>query len=300
MLRFGTGGIPLTVKDRNAIAGIRRIRELGLAAMELEFVYQIFLDKEKAEEVRKVAEELDVALSVHGSYYVNLGSEDKQKWHASITRVVQAAKIGELAGARYVTFHAGFRQKQDGDLTYKNVKDGISRILDEVDKAKLKIKITPELTGKASQWGDLEELIKLNKDLGHNNLGFCFDFAHKHARDGGGFNSKKEFDNMLILIKKELGEKFHISGINYTEKGERNHLTLLGGYKEYEHQGIDIEGMEKYYEDMQKKNKIGPADLEWKGLLQSLKEFGVGGTVVCESPNLEQDAILMSKTYEKL
>ncbi|KKQ34341.1 MAG: Endonuclease IV [candidate division WS6 bacterium GW2011_GWA2_37_6] len=71
MLRFGTGGIPLTVKDRNAIAGIRRIRELGLAAMELEFVYQIFLDKEKAEEVRKVAEELDVALSVHGSYYVN-------------------------------------------------------------------------------------------------------------------------------------------------------------------------------------------------------------------------------------
>jgi len=63
---------------------------------------------------------------------------------------------------------------------------------------------------------------------------------------------------------------------------------------------LDIRDMEPFSTEMEKKGKIGPADLEWRSLLHSLKEFKIGGIVVCESPNLEQDALLMAKTYEKL
>lgn len=305
-LLFGTGGIPLSAKGGNVEDGVRQIRKLGLDAMELEFVHSVFLDEKKAESLREVATSHNVILSVHGSYYINLASEDKQKWHASIKRVLDAAQIGNTAGAKYVTFHTGFRQKRENSKINPIIYSAIEKILEEVEKQNLKIKITPELTGKASQWGDLEELIQLVKEFDSSNLGFCFDFAHKHARNGGGYNSRKEFEEMLDLIKRELGAKFlkdmhiHISGINYSDKGERNHLTLIGDYKKYKEEGIDIPEIAGYYEKFEKKGKIGPADLKWRDLLQVLKDKQVGGIVVCESPNLEQDALLMKQTYENL
>jgi len=305
-LLFGTGGIPLTTKKMNVVEGVKRIKELGLDSMELEFVYQTFLDEAQASELKEVAGELDVALTVHGSYYINLAAKEKDKWHASINRIIKAAKIGELAGAKSITFHAGFLQGRTSDEVYKLVKVGMEKILDELEKENVSIRISPELTGKSSQWGDLEDLIQLVQDLKGRNIGFCFDFAHKHARAGGGFNTKKEFDIMLGTIKKELGQTFlgnmhiHISGINYGEKGEKNHLTLLGGHEKYVEAGIDVKGIEKHYKRLEEKARVGPADLEWKALLQSFKEFKVGGIVVCESPNLEEDALFLKKTYQSL
>jgi deoxyribonuclease-4 len=40
-LKFGTGGVPLTTKSRKTIEGVRRIKELGLDNMEVEFVYGV-------------------------------------------------------------------------------------------------------------------------------------------------------------------------------------------------------------------------------------------------------------------
>lgn len=305
-LRFGTGGIPLTTKKKNAVEGVKRIKELGLDSMELEFVYQVFLNEIEAKKLKKIADEEDVALSVHGSYYINLASSEAQKWHASINRLLDSAKVGDMAGARFVTFHPAFRQSRSEEAVYKLVKKAMAEVFKESRKSKLKIKITPELTGKASQWGDLEELVKLIQDFSGENIGFCFDFAHKHARDGGGYNTRKEFQNMLGFIKKELGQKFlsdmhiHMSGINYSSKGERNHLTLLGDFDKYEKEGIHVEGIEKYYDELREKGRIGPPDLKWKELLETIKEYKVGGIVVCESPNLEHDALLMKKYYKSL
>ena len=59
----------------------------------------------------------------------------------------------------------------------------------------------------------------------------------------------------------------HLSGINYTPKGERNHLNLP------------------------------ESDMEYAALLEALKDFKVGGQLICESPNLEEDARLLKDTY---
>ena len=42
------------------------------------------------------------------------------------------------------------------------------------------------------------------------------------------------------------------------------------------------------------------SDLRHKALLKALKDFRVGGNLVCESPNLEEDAALLKKTYAEL
>lgn len=309
-LLFGTGGIPLTTSSgkgkKNITEGVKRIHELGLDSLELEFVQSIFLNEQQAADLKAVAEKNKVALTVHGSYFINLASTDEAIFHASIYRIAKAAQIGALAGARFVTFHPGFKQGKNGDLLYKRIRRGIEKLLAELAEKKIKIRIMPELTGKESQWGDLEDLIKLVKDFDSPQLGFCFDFAHKHARSGGKFNSPEDFKSMLGQIKEKLGKEFlkdmhiHMSGINYSEKGERNHLTLIGPHEAYLQSGIKVEGIEKYYPELVKKKRLGPADLKWQDLLLALKEFEVGGIVVCESPNLEEDALLMKNFYKSL
>ncbi|MBW2972460.1 hypothetical protein KY359_05480, partial [Candidatus Woesearchaeota archaeon] len=101
------------------------------------------------------------------------------------------------------------------------------------------------------------------------------DFAHLHARTGK-LNTYDEFCSILTELEKGLGKTvlnnmhIHMSGINYSAKGERNHLVL----KE--------------------------SDFKYKELMKAFKEFRIKGVVICESPNIEGDALLMKKAYDAL
>lgn len=61
----------------------------------------------------------------------------------------------------------------------------------------------------------------------------------------------------------------HISGIKYDKNGEKKHLTL----KE--------------------------SDFNYPELLRAIKEFEIGGLVICESPSLEEDALLLRRIYSE-
>lgn len=308
-LRFGTGGMPLTSKSRTAKDGITRIHELGLEHMELEFVYQVFVKKEDTEEIKKLAEQKNVTLSVHGSYFVNLAADDKQKWHAGISRVIQAAERGDECGAISVTYHSGFIQDKPHDQVFQQVKEGTKEILDGCKKKNLKIHISPELTGKASQFGDVEDLVQLTKELraeGYGEqIGLCIDFAHKYARSVGEYNSYDQFVQVLETIGKGLGESalhdlhIHMSAIEHGQKGEKNHLLYLESLKQYADAGIEVEGIDKYWEELDAK-RFEKNKFDWQAVFKALKKMDVKGYVVCESPLLELDALLMSQYYHQL
>jgi deoxyribonuclease IV len=306
MIKFGTGGMPLTTHPRTAADGVRRVRELGLDAMELEFVYQIFVKEDDRENLKKVAEENNVALSTHGSYYINLASPEIDKWEASIKRVVDGAEAAEQCGAKSITFHPAAFMGREYEDVYSQVGEAMKKIFEEYHKRNLSIRISPELTGKAAQFGDLESLIQLVLDFKGENIGFCFDFAHKHARDGGGWNSYEEFNQMFGTIRKSLGDDFlknmhmHMSGINYSPKGERNHLTLLSSHEEYKKLGIDVGDLSKHYEGLLKGGRLDTPDIKWQELMQAFKDNNVGGVLICEGPNLEEDALLMQKFYNEI
>ena len=75
-LLFGTGGSPHSSENRSVLAGVGRIKELGLDCMEVEFVHGVRIKREVAEEAGRAAEELGVTLTCHGPYYINLNSLD--------------------------------------------------------------------------------------------------------------------------------------------------------------------------------------------------------------------------------
>ena len=271
---FGTAGVPLSTAKRDTLSGIERVKALGLQAMELEFVHGVRMKPELAGEVKKIAEKNDISLSIHGPYYINLNSKEPEKRGASRTRILDSVKIGSHAGAHCVTFHPAFFQEMDTEQVFQTVKKQLEKILDEREKKKYTTAIKPETTGKPTQFGSLTELLRMYSEIG---IPPYIDFSHVHARDNGRFKKKEDVRKAFEEVEKADSKllkslNMHMSGIAYSEKGERNHLVL-----------------------QDKAN-----DFPYKWVLENLKEFSCKGTVICESPDMERDALLMQKYFETL
>ena len=271
-IHFGTAGRPMCTKG-DTIQGIKDVRKLNLDALELEFVHSINIKPEKTGEVKKTARDNNIVLTCHSPYFINLNSDDKKKFHASIGYIVNSAKITSLCGGWSVCFHAGFYQKQNPEKVYENIKLGFKKILNEVKEFDKNIWIRPEISGKIAQFGDLNELIKLSNDF--DQVLPCIDFSHLFARTIGKNNTLQEFNSILEQVEKIKKDAIknmhiHVSGIEFGDKGEKHHLILE------------------------------ESKFNYKDLMKSLKEFKVKGVLISESPNIEQDALLMKNYYEKI
>jgi len=261
-LRFGTAGIPLSTPKRSTIDGIAHVRNLGLDAMELEFVRGVNMKPELAKKIKYVAKKHDVLLTAHAPYYINLNASEKAKVEASKRRIIQSAERLHDAGGWSVVFHAGYYLKQDPARVYNRIRDALKEIERELMDRGVKIWLRPELTGKPTQFGDLKEIVKLSEEL--ETVLPTIDFAHAHARNRGKCNTAEEWREMLAFMEDRLGREaldnmhIHMSGIEYTAKGEKRHLPLM------------------------------ESDMNWEDLLRVLKEFRVKGVVISESPNIEE------------
>lgn len=273
-LLFGPAGVPISAPASTTIGAVPFVKKLGLGCMELEFVRGVRMTHETASLVKEKADEHGVVLTAHAPYYINLNSQEKAKIEASIKRILDTARVASVAGGYSITFHAAFYMGVDKVKVYNIVKTQMNKIIRTLQKEDIKLWIRPETTGKQSQFGDVDELINLSTEL--EQVMPCVDFAHLHARSNGKINTYKEFCEVLNKIEKSLGRQglnnmhIHMSGINYGEKGERNHLVL----KE--------------------------SDMNYKDLMKALKDYKCKGVVISESPNIEADALLMKKFYEQL
>ena len=272
-LIFGTAGIPLSTKRRNSIEGIKRLVELGLGAMEVEFVRRVSMQEETARKVGAFAKEQGIVLTVHAPYYINFNSKEPEKVAASRERLILAATRGHQLGARGIVFHPGFRHDDPDRVVYDNVKENLIRVREELDAAGIDTILRMETTGGVSQFGTFEETLEVCSEI--PGVEPCIDFSHLHARTGA-LNSAEEFVAMLDRIQQVGGREaldnmhIHLSGIEYGDKGERKHLILE------------------------------ESDMEYKALLQALWDFDVGGVLICESPNIEGDALLLAQTWEAI
>ncbi|MFH1639991.1 MAG: TIM barrel protein [Chloroflexota bacterium] len=272
-LIFGTGGIPLSSSERSTVSGIERIRELGLGCMEIEFVRGITMSEATARLVAKAAARNGVVLSVHAPYFINLNAREVQKVNASQKRLIRSAQIGALCGATSIVFHAAFYLGDPPELTFNTVTERLAEVITQLKAEDCPVCLRPEITGKPTQFGTIEEIAALSLKLPE--IAPCIDLAHWHARTGDG-NSYEELARILEFLKAKLGQEalgkmhIHFSGIAYSKKGEQKHLPLQ------------------------------ESDLHYTELLRALKDYHAKGLVICESPNLEEDALLLKEIYEAL
>lgn len=277
LLFFGTAGVPKSAAGTTTIDGIRRVAELGLDCLEVEFVKGIKLGSDTADEIGKTARELGVRLSVHAPYYVNLNAAEEGKRLASMERLVASARMAEKCGAGSVVFHCGYYSKDGMDRdreerTFQNIKRGIGEVVSILRAERNSVVMRPETMGKKKQFGSLDEILRLCREV--DGLLPCVDFSHIHAREGGRkANSYRAFDRILRKIGKKLGSAalrrmhVHVSGVEYNFKGEMKHVNL------------------------------DESDFRYDEWVQALKNARVEGTVICESPIQERDALLLKNLY---
>ncbi len=265
---IGPAGIPLRAKGQGIVKGIEVVAELGLNAMEVQFVRGVWMKSEQAEEARRAATKMGVKLSVHAPYYINLCSPKKEIVRKSQKRLKHSADIAKVLGSDIVTFHAGFY----GSYSSNEAIDKVIRNLKEV-KFPQGVKAGIETMGRQKQFGTLDEVLAVADATGHRPV---LDFAHIHARGNGCLKKKGDFAEVLKRARKTLGADAvknihtHFTGIEYSRGNERKHLTLEEG------------------------------DLKFELLAKAFAEMKLEPTVICESPILEKDAVKMMKIAKKL
>lgn len=274
MIRFGPAGIPIQCDGNSTLEGVRCCKELGLDAMEMEFVRGVRLKADAAREIKKTAGELDIMLSSHAPYFINFCSTVRDKINTSKRNIYQAAEITHVAGGRITVFHPGYYQKLTKEEAYKTAKKNIKNAWEKIKGRKIKIVLGAETVGKKSQFGGLDEVIRLSQELGY--VEPVLDFAHIHARGDISIKGEDEYRKIFERLEKELGDYVnhfhsHFSEIEYGEKGERHHLPL--GTR-----------------------NVPP----YKPLLKVLAENGYSGVIISESPKIDIDAQKMKRQYKKM
>ena len=268
-LLFGISGLPIGsgVKKINYASGIEYIKSIGLDALELLFVKSVNVTDKNKHIILKAKIDNDVYLSAHGSHYINLNADEYEKQEQSIERIINAMEGLSKVKGKSLIFHPGFYLKDSKEDTYNTIKENLLKLPYRGIDYRL------ETTGKGTQFGTLEELVSLCKEVSSCKL--CIDFSHIHARQNGSLKGYDDFAKILQYVLDELGRSalddlhIHMGGISYNEKGERNHLPLL------------------------------ESDFNYVECLKAIKDFNVKGCVISEGPMVEKDALLLKNTFEK-
>lgn len=213
MIRFGPAGLG-PVKD--AIETLEEYHTLGFRACEIAFTYGAYIkNKDEAVAIGIKAKELGIKLSIHGSYFINLNSAEKEKIEKSKERILECCKVGTWLQADCVVFHPGFYGKMNKEETYENIRTAILDIRGQIKEKHYTPKLAPEMMGKVNVFGSVDEITKLVQDTG---CSCCIDFAHILAR-----YREYKFDEVLENFKDVKDLHIHFSGIVYGDKGEKHH-----------------------------------------------------------------------------
>jgi deoxyribonuclease-4 len=272
--RIGTVGSPISTpkKPGGSLGAVQQIHAVGLDALELGWVQSVRVSEETCAAIKNEAKLQDVKISVHAPYFINLNADDEE-WPKSRKRLMDAAFYGDLAGATDIIFHPGSYFDKPAEEVLAVALPRLADCVKELKSAGNPVILRPETMGKSAMLGSLEDTLVMSRAI--EGVLPCVDFAHLHARAAGKINSKEEWMDQIDMIEKNLGKEalkhmhIHLSGIEYSAKGEKNHLPLR------------------------------ESDFNLVELIGVLIKRNCSGRVMCESPIMEEDALYIKETIEK-
>jgi deoxyribonuclease IV len=270
---FGTVGSPISTpkKPGGSVGAIQQLGSMGLFALELGWVQSVRVTEATCQTIRAASEQYQVRTSVHAPYFINLNASEEE-WVNSRKRLMDAAHYGNLAGATDIVFHPGSYFNQPVSEVQDRAIHRLRNCVDELRENRNPVTLRPETMGKSAMLGSLEDTLALGRAI--SGVEPCLDFAHLHARAGdGSMNTMTEWLVALDFYAAALGPPslqrlhIHMSGIQYTPKGERNHLP------------------------------IQESDFDLKALFKALHLRNCAGRILCESPKMEEDALYMQQIW---
>lgn len=263
---LGPAGIPQYVaKAKSTLDAVRVVRELGLNAMEVEFVQGVRMSRELAKQVGKAARDYRVKLSIHAPYFINLCSEDVEKVEKSRLRLVESLDRAQHMEAWIVVVHAAYYGKLGFSNCYEKVREELEKAHREAGVSDVYIGV--EITARNNQFGTVEEVFKLAKELSF--VTPVVDWGHLYARNGGSIDYKSILDKWVKEFR-DAHMHTHFTSVRYKN----------GKFID-EHEPVEY-------------NRPS-----FQPLAQELRDRDITITLICESPLLEKDALYMKQILEK-
>lgn len=269
--RFGPAGVPSAFKalKRPVFDVPKYLHDEGLDAFEYQAVRwgpKPQMKKEDAEKLGFNAGYQDVWLTVHGSYFINFCG-DEETIRKSKNRLMACVTAADWMKAHVVVFHPGFYGKRIPQEALKLCMKSMSEVLESMKTLGMtRVHLGPETMGKPSQFGSLDEILRLCENLELTEP--VIDWAHIHARERGGLKTTEDFAKILDDVENRLGTEAmknlhcHYTPVEFTNKGEKRHRTM---------------------------NEIGYGP-DFRLLASLIAELGLKPVIISESPIIDIDA----------
>ena len=221
-------------------------------------------------EIGEIAADLDVSLSLHAPYYMDLlGSEEIAT--RSTDNLRYAGLVARQLGARIVVTHIGFYHDLPKEGAMERVVQKLQDVRQWYDRMKIPARIGLEASGKQVIFGSLDELISVCKRVG--GVVPVMSFPHMHARDGGALKRKEDFREVFDKVRDAL-----------------KLTTLYSHFSGVEHEG----GNELRFTPIKK------GDMRFEPLAEFLADDNPEITIISDSPLLEHDAMYMKVILERV
>ncbi len=219
--------------------------------------------------LKVMAEELDISMSIHTPYYMDLVSEGELSFK-SMDSIRWGGIIAKALGGSTVVTHLGLYGDVDEKVAHKRIRSRISELAAWYKKQKIKAVIGLELSGRREIYGSLPEIVKLCK--GMEGVVPVINFAHYHAREHGLLKEPKDFDHLLDTLSDHCGGTFytHFSGVEHEDGNEKRYTSIKKG------------------------------DLRFEPLAEALVDRNDPITIISGSPLLEHDAMYMKVILERV
>lgn len=266
---LGPGGNCLSAKETGTVGSFNRIKELGLNSQEIEFVRKVYLTEKTAPEIANKSKELGISLTTHSPYAINLCSTAKNIVEASKRMIIEALKMSEMIGAGCAATHIAYYSGLTPEQATETLKRNIGDILDKMKQMEIRnVKLGIETMGKESQFGSLDEVINLCKEV--KGIVPYIDWCHIFVRNNGKIDYPEIFDKLKVLKLDHIYSHFSNSKYNVNTKKFMDVHVPIDSHPPFEPLAIEI---------LKRKVDI---------------------SIVSESPVLELDSLKMKKIFERL
>jgi len=227
-------------------------------------------DYHELAELGDLARELDIELSLHTPYYMDLADSDglAQK---SVQSVIWGGMLAEAMRAPIVITHLGMFGELDPKEAMNRIAKNLRTVRDAYKKAKIHSRLGIEASGRSEVVGSLDEILTLVKNA--KGVLPVLNFAHVHARGFGLFKRPEDFDDVLTKVEKASDGGHihaHFSGVEHADGNELRYTPIKKG------------------------------DLRFEPLAECLLDEDYDLTIVSSSPLLEHDAMYMKVILERV
>ncbi|MBE6523087.1 MAG: endonuclease IV [Thermoplasmata archaeon] len=218
----------------------------------------------------EMAKRLDVNLSIHTPFYMDLGSNNDLTENCMDSIRHAALILNALGGDVVVTSLGVYDDKTDREEIDENILNNVADIMDWWQGNGLTPRLGVEVTGQEDVFGSLDQILDLCDQI--PGVIPVLNFSHLHSRTNGSLLDVDDFLNVLEQVESYSDGRVHtaFAGVEYSEGNEKRLTPIKKG------------------------------DLRFEPLAEALIEMKPNATVISTSPLLEHDAMYMKIILERV